>query len=235
MSKGYKILSTYEIYHFTESSKYNVESCEGGLFAQYVNMFLKIKQEASGFLAECVTEEAKWKYIREYKIKEGIDLDYDKITKNSGLRCLAKLCLNSFWGKFGQRLGMQQSMFIHESEAEKFFQILSDPTKVPHNFHIVSKDILHLEWNNNPLFTQFDNKTNIFLASFTTMWARLKLYSVLDKLNENVLYFDTDSVIFKAKRSDDLSYLPIGNYLGELTNEISPKDGYIIEFVSGGP
>lgn len=67
------------------------------------------------------------------------------------------------------------------------------------------------------------------------MWARLKLYSVLDKLNENVLYFDTDSVIFKAKRSDDLSYLPIGNYLGELTNEISPKDGYIIEFVSGGP
>lgn len=193
MSKGYKILSTYEIYHFTESSKYNVESCEGGLFAQYVNMFLKIKQEASGFPTECVTEEAKWKYIREYKIKEGIDLDYDKTTKNPGLRCLAKLCLNSFWGKFGQRLGMQQFMFIHESEAEKFFQILSDPTKVPHNFHIVSKDILHLEWNNNPLFTQFDNKTNIFLASFTTMWARLKLYSVLDKLNENVLYFDTVS------------------------------------------
>lgn len=148
------------------------------------------------------------------------------------MRCLAKLCLNSFWGKFGQRLGMQQSMFIHETEAEKFFQILSDPTKVPHNFHIVSKDILHLEWNNNPLFTQFDKKNNIFLASFITMWARLKLYSVLDKLNENVLYFDTDSVIFKAKRMDDLSYLPIGNYLGELTNEISPKDGYIDEFVS---
>ena len=85
------------------------------------------------------------------------------------------------------------------------------------------------------MFTAFDNKTNIFLASFTTMWARLKLYSVLDTLKENVLYFDTDSVIFKTQKNDDLSYLPIGNYLGELTNEISAQDGYIVEFVSGGP
>ena len=234
-SKGYRILKVYEVFHFAESSKYDVGSCEGGLFAQYVNMFLKIKQEASGFPVGCDTEEAKRKYIQEYKTKEGIHLDYDKIQKNPGLRCLAKLCLNSFWGKFGQRLGMQQSTFLHESEADRFFQMLSDPTKVPHNFHIVSRDILHLEWSNNPLFTAFDNKTNIFLASFTTMWARLKLYSVLDTLKENVLYFDTDSVIFKTQKNDDLSYLPIGNYLGELTNEISAQDGYIVEFVSGGP
>ncbi|XP_062568063.1 uncharacterized protein LOC134230308 [Saccostrea cucullata] len=234
-SKGYKTLKIYEVYHFSESSKYDEKSCEGGLFAQYVNMFLKIKQEASAFPAGCVTEEFKRKYIREYREKEGIQLDYEKIQKNPGLRCLAKLCLNSFWGKFGQRLDMNQSMFIHESEAENFFQILSDPTKVPHNFHIVSRDILQLEYSNSALFTSFDNKTNIFLASFTTMWARLKLYSVLDKLNENVLYFDTDSVIFKAKQSDDLSYLPIGNYLGELTNEISAQEGHIVEFVSGGP
>jgi hypothetical protein len=151
-SKGYTILKIYEVYHFAVSSKYDVESCEGGLFAQYVNMFLKIKQEASGFPAECNTEEAKRKYIREYKEKEGILLEYDKIVKNPGLRCLAKLCLNSFWGKFGQRLGMQQSVFIHESEAERFFQMLSDPTKIPHNFHIVSADMLQLEWSSNPLF-----------------------------------------------------------------------------------
>ena len=65
------------------------------------------------------------------------------------------------------------------------------------------------------------------------MWARLKLYGVLGKLNQNVLYFDTDSIIFKTKKSDDLKYLPIGNYLGNLTNENSPQDGYIVEFVSG--
>lgn len=83
---------------------------------------------------------------------------------------------------------MKQSMFIHESEAEVFFRILSDPTKTSDNFHIVSKDTVQLEWNEHPLFTPFDRKTNIFLASFTTMWARLKLYSVMDVLGEKVIH-----------------------------------------------
>ncbi|KAK3107691.1 hypothetical protein FSP39_020035 [Pinctada imbricata] len=89
-SKGYKILQIYEVYHFDESSKYDVESCEGGLFAQYVNMFLKIKQEASGFPSECNTEEAKRNYIREYKEKEGIQLEYDKIKKKSRFAMFSK-------------------------------------------------------------------------------------------------------------------------------------------------
>lgn len=62
----------------------------GGLFTQYVNMFLKIKQEASGFPVDCKTEEAKRKYIEDYKEKEGIDLEYDKIMLNPGLQCLVK-------------------------------------------------------------------------------------------------------------------------------------------------
>lgn len=40
------------------------------------------------------------------------------------------------------------------------------------------------------------SKTNIFIASFTTSWARLKLYSYLETLQEQVLYFDTDSVFY---------------------------------------
>lgn len=235
VSKGYSILKIYEVYHFEQSSMYDQTTGEGGLFAKYVNTFLKIKQEASGFPSECVSEESKWGYIRDYKEKEGIDLEYDKITVNPGLRSLAKLCLNSFWGKFGQRLSLKQSLFFHDSECDKFFQILSDPTKVPHNFHIVSRDTLQLEWSNHSMFMPSDCKTNIFLASFTTAHARLRLYSVLDRLGENVLYFDTNSVIFKTSKDDELDFLPIGNYLGELTNEIKPKDGYIVEFVSGGP
>ena len=43
----------------------------------------------------------------------------------------------------GQRLSMRQSMFFHDSESHNFFQVLSDPTKIPHNFHIVSRDNLN--------------------------------------------------------------------------------------------
>uniref|UniRef100_A0A8W8MKJ3 Uncharacterized protein n=1 Tax=Magallana gigas TaxID=29159 RepID=A0A8W8MKJ3_MAGGI len=34
MSKGYTILNIYEVYHFAESSMYDADSCEGGLFTQ---------------------------------------------------------------------------------------------------------------------------------------------------------------------------------------------------------
>lgn len=77
--KGYTILKIYEVYHFNDSSQYDTVSCTGGLFTPFVNTFLKIKQEASGFPAECNTEESRWKYIKDYREKEGINLEYDKI------------------------------------------------------------------------------------------------------------------------------------------------------------
>lgn len=120
-AKGYEVIKIYEIYHFEETTQYDSENGDGGLFTDYVNMFLKLKQEASGFPEESKTEEQKRKYICQYKKKEGIQLEYEKIDKNPGLRCLAKLCLNSFGGKFGQRLSMRQSNFFHDSETDKFF------------------------------------------------------------------------------------------------------------------
>ena len=53
----------------------------------------------------------------------------------------------------------------------------------------------------------------------------------MEKLNERVLYFDTDSIIFVTRPGDYVP--PTGNYLGDFKNEIS--EGYIQEFVSAGP
>ena len=125
----------------------------------------------------------------------GVSLDGEKIEKNPGLRALAKLCLNSFLGKFGQRLNLKQSQFYHEKEADAFFRVLSDPTKEVQNFHIVANDTIQVEWIYKKDCQPEDNKTNIYLATFTTCRAQLKLYSVLEKVNRNVLYYDTDSVI----------------------------------------
>ena len=73
---------------------------------------------------------------------------------------------------------------------------------------------------------------NIFTASFTTSYARLKLYDALDTLQERVLYFDTDSVIYTKKTHE--TSIPTGNYLGQYTNELDEND-YIVEFVAAGP
>ena len=43
------------------------------------------------------------------------------------------------------------------------------------------------------------NKVIMYIAAFTTAWVRLELYSYLETLQEQVLYFDTDSIIHKWK------------------------------------
>ena len=79
---------------------YDPATKQGGLFTQYINTFLKLKQEASGYPPHIKTEEEKDKYIQEYLDHEGIQLDKQSIVKNAGLRSLSKLALNSFYGKF---------------------------------------------------------------------------------------------------------------------------------------
>ena len=74
------------------------------LFQSYVDTWLKIKVEASGWPTSRDTEDQRQAYIADFYVKEGIALDYDKIEHNPGLRPLAKMLLNSMWGKFGQRL-----------------------------------------------------------------------------------------------------------------------------------
>ena len=76
--------------------------------------------------------------------------------------------------------------------------------------------------------------TNVAVAAFVTSYARLKLYSHMEKLGKRCLYVDTDSMIYVAKEGEYDP--PLGDYLGELTSEIDPKEGnYIDEFVSAGP
>jgi len=59
----------------------------------------------------------------------------------------------------------------------------------------------------------------------------LRLYKELEKLNERVVYFDTDSIIYEYNK--DFYNIPDGKYLGEWEDECKGKP--ITEFVSIGP
>ena len=92
VEKGYKILKMYEVYHWSATSQYG--DATDGLFSDYINTFLKIKQESSGWPEWCDTEEKKQQYLDNYKTHEGIELDPTKIEFNPGRRASSKLNLN---------------------------------------------------------------------------------------------------------------------------------------------
>ena len=140
---------------------------------------MKIKQEASGWSTECDTDEKKTNYLQEYKDHEGIEgiyLDQVKIEKNPGLRSLAKLMLNSFWGKCGQR--PNQTQVTTCANPLQFFQLITDDRKVIHRI-----ENEHMNEHMIEVFHNFQEETipvqtnvNIFIACFTTSYARLKLW-----------------------------------------------------------
>ena len=90
-------MKIFEIYPWNETTKYDPKTGEGGLFAEYINTFLKIKQESSGWPSWCTVDAKKSQYIKAYREKEGIELDPNKIEHNPGLRALAKSKLTNFW------------------------------------------------------------------------------------------------------------------------------------------
>ena len=100
------------------------------------------------------------------------------------------------------------------------------------NIHLVTSEMLRVQYKFVEDFDTPSPVTNVVIAAFTTVHARLKLYSFLEKLQEQVLYFDTDSVIFKY--SDGMYCPPVGDYLGDLTSELSPNE-HITTFCSTGP
>lgn len=85
---GYKIIQIYEVWHWRESEKYDRENKSGGLFTKYINMFLKGKQEASGYPSNVVSQEDKIHYRQDYLDNEGIEIDIDSVQLNPAKRYL---------------------------------------------------------------------------------------------------------------------------------------------------
>ena len=116
-------------------------------------------------------------------------------------------------------------------EPKRFFELLyADEFEVT-DARIVNDDAIEVHYKHVDEFVQQNNKVNVVIAAFTTAYARLKLYDLLDLLQERVLYYDTDSVIYVQKPGKPDP--PLGNYLGDLTDELNGD--YITSFVSGGP
>ena len=115
IDRGYKVKQIYEVWNFEETSE--------DLFKGYVRKFMKIKMESSPLE---VGPNCTYKTEREFKdiVSERLSIELGEIKPNPGMRAIAKLCLNSLWGKFGQRENMKQTKYV--TEPKDFYKILLD-------------------------------------------------------------------------------------------------------------
>lgn len=227
--KGYVVRKIHEAWEY-ETTQYDKRTQKGSIFAKYIDTFLKIKTEASGFPQHCTTTAEKKQFIRDFKKHEGITLDYDKVSKNAGYRSLAKLLLNSLWGRLGMRQDKIKKVFV--KSANHLLHLMTNPSIEVNSFVGLSDDSLLVSYKYRNECFELNPKVNVVLAAYTTALARIHLYSYLDELNDRCLYYDTDSVIYTCKENEQP--LPVGDYLGDLTDELADygEDCCISEFVS---
>jgi hypothetical protein len=223
MTKGYRIEKIYTIWNFEETTE--------DLFTGYVKTFYKKKLLSSKLPFD--RQEDMEVYMKEVFERERIEIqNVNEFEENPGLRQLTKLMLNNLWGRFGMQENMSKSVFI--SRFEQFVKLLDDPKIEVQGVRVVSDTIAQIIYRGRTNeFLEMSIDTNVYIALATTAWARIRLYEELDRVQERVLYCDTDSVIYR-KSVDPSRNLKLGNFLGDLTDELE-SDDWIVDFVSGGP
>ncbi len=170
---GYKVTHISEVWHFEERACYNPETMEGGLFTEYINRFLKIKQECSDWPDDVKTESQKQEYLDNYLKHEGIQLDPSKICKNPGLRTVAKLMLNVLWGRFGMRDNFTQTEYI--TAPKRLYEIIGSTQMELQDVNFFGENVAEVSYKSKDSFIRPQSSTNVVIASFTTAHARLKL------------------------------------------------------------
>ena len=220
---GYQIKNIYCVHQFDRTSK--------ELFSGYIQTFFKLKLAASQRPENESPEELE-QFISELRERDGIDILPSEFHDNPGLRSIAKLCCNSFWGRLGMRDAFTKTVFVFSME--HLYSLMEDPHTEITSIRYISNTCIAVLLQNKSIDTlSFTNNTNIYAAVFTTSYARIHLYDFMYLVKDRLLYVDTDSLMYILSPHESEN-LPIGRHLGELTNELS-KGEVIIRFVSGGP
>ena len=136
----------------------NFETTSTELFKGYVQKFLKIKLETSKF--DCSKEEYREK-------AKALGVQLGDLNENPGLRFIAKLCLNSLWGKFGQNPKMTKKEYI--DCASNFYKLIINDKIENISFSFLKNDLL--------VYATYDEK-DVFLKQNLVFMIRVFIIRV---------------------------------------------------------
>lgn len=146
---------------------------------------------------------------------------------------VAKLLINSLWGKFGQRDDMLQTKVVTKYEDFEGIVCGSDVQKL--NWDVVSDEVVEVHYNRKKTHVENSFTTNPVVAAFVTCHARLKLYNeALQPLGKRAMYCDTDSVIYEHVIAEGNGPVNQGLGLGQWESELVEGE-VMTEFVGMAP
>jgi hypothetical protein len=223
MQNGYEVTEIYEIYHWDERNRSDRH------LGAYVNYFFQMKQEAEGWKklgasSEEPSDDEKNVLVEKLFAQNGYlgKIRPSKVRKNAVLRSLAKLYLNSLWGKLAQKPAKNSHMTIYGN------QQLLDLIHNPHvqfetcAFREISPGVYKSNFKLKEEFTPSVRHGNLFIGAAVTATARCVLHSKMLQVGvENMIYCDTDSIIFYYDPElGTLTDVGLGKWTNEYPNAV---------------
>ncbi len=144
-----------------------------------------------------------FKYDADF-FKSYIDYWYTQRQKSAKLNFIAKLMINSLYGKFGQKIKRLSTVISDKLEDSQYYD---------RELNLGRKEIEQINWFNKPE-----------IASWITSGARFFHSLLLHKYQDNLYYCDTDSLIIDCEMDKD----EIGKEIGKVKLEEKIKRGYFL-------
>lgn len=222
VAQGYAVTAVYrvDVYH---------SSCD--LFKSYVQTFLRLKILSSKKpFSEEAPESEKRIYFNQIEEKYGFRIKEEEFDENPAIRSLAKLLLNSLWGKFGENQNRSEIAFLENAKDKMIYSRWLSKGKF--------RQMSERGYGSTALQVLFKNlrkrdyiERYVAVACFVTAHARMRLLTGLKTVGDRAVYHDTDSVIYV--RQPGKPDIEEGCFLGDWESETG--DQLIDSFIGLAP
>lgn len=230
MKKGYKVEEVYEVWDWVPSQR------SDNIMRGYMEFFLRQKQEADGWekLGQDLYDKALLKDDTRTEAMEETICNYiqecnggfakprpEFVEKNPVKRQLAKIFLNCLWGKLSQKNPTEFEQHVHGYK--QYMEIMLNPNIDDETikFRHVRGGLYKSRFSLRDRLEETNKFINVPMAASVTAHAQIILMSQMFKVGpENVLYCDTDSVIYlKDKDGPCYTKSGLGNWADEYPGE----------------
>lgn len=128
--------------------------------------------------------------------------------KDTVTRSIAKLLLNSLYGRLGMKKITHKTVISNENQPLK--NMLDMETLETH-----TDKIIYTLYSDNA-----NVHSNVAIAAAITSYSRIKSFSVIREHENNIMYHDTDSFVLSTPISPEF----LGDGLGEMKNVVADED-----------
>lgn len=176
----------------------------------------------------------KIKFIKGFKYEKS-DYIFRKFVKdlyklrkestNKSMNSIAKLILNSLYGRFGMKIFAEATKFINISQVRELKKnyIIKNVQYLGNNLYTVS--VQKKSDNDKDLYkNSIDTETAVQIASAVTAYARLYMYKFKNIKGNECYYTDTDSIFVQNKIDESL----VNDDIGKFKLEYEIKEGFFI-------